>query len=78
MCGVEAPFLLNVPQYQWDKDGVSVGTSWSSTLMFSPLTLDDGGEYRCTATISLLNSEETYSLYKSTTVTVKRKHLAIM
>ena len=68
--GIESLNVSNI-EYQWNKGGNNISSS--STLYFTPLTLDDNGTYTCNVTItsSLLNN--THTAINGRTLTVSRK-----
>ena len=60
-------------RYQWDRVGSSSDPSTSQQLTFNQLRRRDGGQYRCTATISSQYLTSTRSVANTRTVTVTRK-----
>ena len=63
--------------YQWDKIGSSFGNSTSQQLTFNQLMCSDGGQYRCTVTISSQYLNSTNNATNSTTIIVTCKSLII-
>ncbi len=69
-CTINGIESLNVSKikYQWNKD-----VSNSSTLNFTPLTLNDYGTHTCTVTVTSPLLNETHTTMNVTTLTVRRK-----
>jgi len=58
-------------QYQWKKDGVSIGSlSSDSTYTINPVTLSDSGTYTCDITNSVATDLTLYSRPVNVTVEV--------
>ena len=68
---------LDVPdaerRFRWDKVGEEVGIHRTATLSFTPLSLDDEGQYTCTTNIRSPYVTANQTRVSTTTLTVIRK-----
>ena len=61
--------------YQWDRVGSTSSPSTSQQLIFNPLRRSDGGQYRCTVTISSSLLTGTHRHTNVETIIVTRRSL---